>query len=510
MKILNALQMHQLDAYTIEHEPITSAELMERASLCVAQEIESRWPVDTPVVVFAGSGNNGGDALCVARMLIEKEYSVSVYLFNTSSVLSPDCQLNKERLQTLVESRENCSFQEIQQQFTPPELSEQTVVVDGLFGTGLSRPLSGGYAAVVQYINASPATVVAIDVPSGLMTEENEPAQSSNVIHADYTFTFQHPKLSFLFPENERCVGEWVLLDIGLADAEQTDSPYELTTQSDFRDVLPALKPSRFAHKGTKGHACLVAGQVGMAGAAVLASRACMRSGVGKLTVRTEEANRAIMQVSVPEALLSIEPDDALRFTTSFPLDGYTAVGVGPGIGVHTETASALADLLYSVDVPLLLDADALNILSEHPTLISQIPANSILTPHRGELERLVGHQATSYDFLQATLRFASEHQVIVVMKGAYTAVVSSDGKAYFNPTGNPGMATAGSGDVLTGIILAMLAQGIDPLSAARLGVYVHGLAGDLCADSFGQLSVIASDLIDHLPQVYMTLNNDK
>lgn len=501
MKILNALQMRQLDAATIEHETITSADLMERASQQVAREIESRWPQDTPVVVFAGPGNNGGDALCVARMLIEKAYAVEVYLFNTTSALSPDCLLNKERLQSLIEGQENAHFYEIRQEFTPPVLTQETLVVDGLFGTGLSRPLTGGFAAVVQYINGSPATVVSIDVPSGLMTEDNNLALMNEVIHADYTFTFQHPKLAFLFPENEKAVGDWTVLDIGLASDEEVETPYAMTEISDLD--LQALCRSRFAHKGTMGHACLIAGQWGMAGAALLAARAAMRSGVGKLTVRTEESNRCILQTSVPEALLSVEPDDALRFMSPFPLDDFDAIGIGPGIGEHTETVSALADLLYSVEVPLVMDADALNILAGHPTLISQLPANTILTPHRGELERLVGYHATTYDLLQATLRFAAEHQAFVVMKGAYTAIVTPEKKVFFNSTGNPGMATAGSGDVLTGIITALLARGIKPFEAARLGVYVHGLAGDMAADRLGQVSLLASDIIESLPLAF-------
>lgn len=523
MKILNALQMRQLDAYTIEHEPITSADLMERASRQVAQEIESRWPQDTPVVVFAGSGNNGGDALCVARMLIEKEYAVEVYLFNTKSDLSTDCALNRQRLQTLLEGNDHSHFFEIQQEFTPPELTSGTLVVDGLFGTGLTRPLSGGFAAVVQYINASPATVVSIDMPSGLMTEDNAGNNLQSVIHADYTFTFQCPKLAFFFPENESAVGEWVVLDIGLEaplhlpstrgepeTPSAFDTPYHLTAHD---DIVPMLhQRDRFAYKGMLGHACLIAGQADMAGAAVLAAKACLRSGVGKLTVRTEEVNRVILQVSVPEAILSVEPDEAIRFSTPFFTDAYDALGVGPGIGVHTETVSALADLLYGMEgKPLVLDADALNILAEHPSLITQLPENTILTPHRGEMLRLLGETSltSSYELLQASIRLATTHRVYIVLKGAYTAVISPEGKVRLNPTGNPGMATAGSGDVLTGIILSLLAQGYESGQAALLGAYLHGLAGDIAADRLGQTSLIASDIVDALPSAFMNIERE-
>ena len=377
------------------------------------------------------------------------------------------------------------------------------LVVDGLFGTGLSRPLTGGFAAVVQYINASPATVVSIDVPSGLMTEDNGGNNMDNVIRADYTFTFQHPKLAFFFPEHEQCVGDWQVIDIGLADPDSADdttvftTPYEMTEEGDVRRML---KPRPvFAHKGMMGHAALVAGQQGMAGAAVLASRACMRSGVGKLTVFTPEVNRAILQSAVPEAIVNGEP------TPNF---AYDALAMGPGIGTSENAEQEMSNWLNNMPLPLVLDADALNLLATHPQWLPQLPENTILTPHRGELERLVGPHKNSYDLLQKTLLFAHQNKVIVVMKGAFTAVVTPDGRAHFNTTGNAGMATAGAGDVLTGIIVALLAQGYTPEEAACLGVYVHGLAGDYAADRLGQISLIASDIIDSLPLAFKELTD--
>ena len=497
--------MRQLDAYTMENEPVSSLQLMERASERLTAEMENRWPQDTPVVVFAGPGNNGGDALCVARLLVERGYAVNVWLFNTESGLSPDCQANRDRLQAILAGgQENLTLQEIKTTFQPPELKEGMLVVDGLFGTGLSRPLTGGFAAVVQYINASPATVVSIDVPSGLMTEDNGGNNMDNVIRADYTFTFQHPKLAFFFPEHERCVGDWQVIDIGLADPDSTDettvfsTPYEMTEEMDVRRML---KPRPvFAHKGMMGHAALVAGRQGMAGAAVLASRANMRSGVGKLTVYTPEVNRAILQSAVPEAIVNSEPALSLA---------HDALAIGPGIG----TGDAQVDFFNStlnphLSTPLVLDADALNLLATHPQWLQQLPESTILTPHRGELERLIGHYDNSYDLLQQTLLFAHQNKVIVVMKGAFTAVVTPDGRAHFNTTGNAGMATAGSGDVLTGVLLALLAQGYNAEEAARLGVYVHGLAGDYAADRVGQISLIASDIIESLPQVFKHLTD--
>ncbi len=511
MKILNSLQMRQLDAFTMENESVTSYELTDRASRCFADEIESRWPQDTPVVVFAGPGNNGADALCVARLLAEKDYQVGVWLFNTESGLSPDCQQHCDHLKELLKGGlQNLTLQEIKTTFQPPELTEGTLVVDGLFGTGLSRPLTGGYAAVVAYVNNSKATVVSVDVPSGLMTEDNTGNDLAGVIHADFTFTFQHPKLAFFFPEHETCVGDWKVLDIGLADPDSADdttvfaTAYEMTEENDVRRMLK--KRPIFAHKGQMGHAALVAGQRGMAGAAVLSAKSSMRSGVGKLTVCTEEANRTILQVAVPEAVLYL--NDSEDFNVLNHGVRYDALAMGPGMGTDLAAQHQMSDLLEVVNIPLVLDADALTMLASTPQWLQAMPEQTVMTPHRGELERLVGKQSSSYDLLQKTLLFARQYGVVVVMKGAFTAVVTPDAKAYFNTTGNPGMATAGAGDVLTGIILALLAQGYKAEDAARLGVYVHGLAGDFAADHLGQMSLIASDIVAALPQAFKLLTD--
>ena len=502
--------MRRLDALTIEKEGITSDELMERAVKQLALEIKNRWPQDTPFVIFAGSGNNGGDALGLARVLASDGYAVDTFLFDTSHGLSPDCERNRQRLQAVVdEVGERAKLNVVSQQFVPPVLTKETVVVDGLFGTGLTRGLSGGYAAVVQYLNASPATVVSIDVPSGLMTEDNASMNPAAVIHADYTFTFQCPKLAFLLPENERFVGRWSVLDIGLAEpteeleADTFQTPYEMTEES---DVCALVKPrSLFAHKGQMGHGALVAGQRGMAGAAVLAARAAMRSGIGKLTALTQEANRTILQVAVPEALCEVQghPD---YFAADVNLEPYDALAVGPGIGQNADTADALDDLLFDLRIPLVLDADALNLMAQRREWMGRLPENTVLTPHRGELERLVGHEPNSYELLQKTIETARTSKSVIVMKGAFTAVVTPGGTVHFNPTGNPGMATAGSGDVLTGVILALLAGGYKATDAARLAVYVHGLAGDIAADRLGQTSLMASDIIDALPEAFETL----
>lgn len=513
MKILSGAQLKVVDAYTIEHEPVSSINLMERASRAVADRIRARWGSDTPVKIFAGPGNNGGDALAIARMLGESNYKVYVYLFNTADSLSPDCSTNRQRLidfQTLKQhtlGSRNIELVEVTSQFTPPKLAVGDLVVDGLFGTGLSRPLNGGFASVVKYINASPATVVSIDVPSGLMCEDNTYNVMNHIIKADVTYTIQYPKLAFFFAENEQYVGEWELLDIGIVDpdTEETQTPYRFTERAEMQALLQPR--SKFAHKGTMGHALLIAGKRGMAGAAILSAKACLRGGVGKLTVRTPESNVSILQTTVPEAVLDIDVDPNC-FSQSFDTHDYDAMAIGPGIGTSSYTVQAFIEQVSMSKCPVVIDADAINILGSHRGWIAQLPRRSILTPHKKELFGLISTTRNSYEELERTRELAIRQQLYIVIKGAYSAVVTPEGNVYFNSTGNPGMATAGCGDVLTGIILSLLAQSYAPEMAARLGVYLHGLSGDLAAADLCYEGVISSDLVSYLPKAFKQLRN--
>jgi len=502
MKILSGTQIKAIDAYTIENEPISSINLMERAAIAVADKIMKRWDSSTPVKVFAGPGNNGGDALAVARILGDKGYDVWACLFNTSGKLSPDCAINKERLSASY----TVKFDVIETQFTPPQLQDGDLVIDGLFGTGVNKPLNGGFASVVKYINASQATVVSIDIPSGLMTEDNTNNVLNHIVRADYTYTFQYPKLSFLFPENEIFTGKWEVLDIGLIDPDLAEmkSPYQFTEPKDLQKILK--KRSKYAHKGSMGHGALVAGKKGMAGAAILSAKACLRGGVGKLTVHTTESNALTLQIAVPEAVLSTERED--YFSQTFDISEYDALAIGPGIGTESETAQAFIEQISLSKIPIVLDADALNILGSHRGWINQLPRHTILTPHKKELFGLISTTRNSYEELERTRELAARQQVFIVIKGANSAVCTPDGSVYFNCTGNPGMATAGSGDVLTGIILALLAQDYRAEEAVRLGVYLHGLAGDIAAEDKGYEGLIASDIIEYLPKAFKTLRN--
>ena len=458
MKIFPTTSIKQLDADTIENEPIASIDLMERASRALARAIAERWEPDTPLTVFAGPGNNGGDALALARLLAGKGYRLEVYLFNTKGTLSPDCETNKERLADVP----GVDFHEVTTQFVPPVLTADHVVIDGLFGSGLNKALSGGFAAVVKYINASPATVVSIDIPSGLMGEDNTYNVHTNIVRAHLTLSLQLPKLAFLFAENEPYVGEWQLLDIGLSE----DVIHDMETDFcllEHEDVSALLKPrSRFAHKGNFGRALLIAGSQGMAGASVLAARACLRSGVGLLTVHVPFCNNFIVQTSVPEAMTELDISDTC-FAAATDTDDYQAVAIGPGLGKAAETEAALLEQIEICQTPMVVDADALNLLGEKRNYIGRLPKGSILTPHPKELERLVGKCQNSYERLMKARELAKSAGVHIILKGAYSAIVTPAGKCFFNPTGNPGMATGGSGDVLTGVVLALLAQGCLP-----------------------------------------------
>ncbi|MBQ5607241.1 MAG: NAD(P)H-hydrate dehydratase [Prevotella sp.] len=505
MKIFTATQIRELDRFTIEHEPIKSVDLMERAARALTWTISETWSNEVPFVVFAGPGNNGGDALAVARMLAEKGYKLSVYLFNISNKLSEDCAINRQRI---VDGNRIKSFTEVKDEFDPPRLEKGTVIIDGLFGSGLNKPLAGGFASLVRYINKSQAEVVSIDMPSGLMAEDNTYNIGTNIIQADLTLTLQHKKLAFLFAENQQFIGKLKVLDIRLSKEgeEILWTRYSIAEENDIRKLL--LKRNEFAHKGEMGHALLLAGCNGMAGAAILAARACLRAGSGKVTVRTARRNNDIMQISVPEAIVSADKEDH-HISEALPMEDYDAVGIGPGIGTNEHTAIAIITQIRRSQVPIVLDADALNILASHRAWLQQLPPGVIMTPHPKEMERMAGNRfSNSYERLCKAQDMAEQLKAYILLKGKYTALCTPDGNIIFNSTGNAGMATAGSGDVLTGIITGLLARGYQKGDACLLGMYLHGLAGDLAARELGEESLVASDIIAFLPKAFNRLND--
>ena len=503
MKIFTGAQIRELDKYTIEHEPVNSIDLMERAAKAITRSITETWSKDVPVVVFAGPGNNGGDALAVARMLAEQDYAVSTYLFNINGALSDDCAKNKDRI---AECKTMKAFTEVTSEFDPPKLEKGTLVVDGLFGSGLNKPLSGGFASLVKYINQSQATVVSIDIPSGLMTEDNTYNVKSNIIRADVTLTLQQKKLSFLFPESQKYIGRLEILDIGLSPEGMNNIPsrYNVVEENSLRRLI--RKRSDFAHKGEMGNALLIAGSYGMAGAAVLAAKSCLRSGAGKVTVCTPRRNNDIMQISVPEAVIRID-DDESYFSEAIETKEFNAVGIGPGLGQQEISAVALITQIRRTQVPMVIDADGLNMLASHRAWLQQLPKGIIMTPHPKEFDRLAGNNfSDSYERLSNARDMAEHLQAYIILKGHYSALCLPDGNVIFNSSGNAGMATAGSGDVLTGIITGLLARGYNQTDACLLGTYLHGLAGDLAAEELGVESLVAGDIIRYLPQAFKTL----
>lgn len=498
IKIFATDQVKELDQYTILHEPVSSIDLVERASTVFMHEFCRRFSKQHRIIVFAGQGNNGADALAISHLLKDEAYRVEIYLFNPTHHLSVDCEMNKQRLLAM----DQVEFTEVTDDFAPPVLGKQDIVIDGLFGSGLNRPLTGGFAGVVAYINQSEATVVSIDIPSGLFGEDNRTNEQQAIIQADLTLTFGFPKLAFLLPENVAFTGEWKVLDIGIHPdiVRETSTPYSMVTEEDIAQVFRP-RP-KFAHKGTFGHALLIAGSRGKLGSSVLSAKACLRTGAGLITVHTPQCGEVVFQTAFPEAMLNFDPNQ--EFFTALPdLSSYDVIGVGPGIGQRLETGAALERLLQGASKPIVMDADALNIMASNKDLLLRVPPRSILTPHTKEFDRLAGDSATGYERLMKAQSFAQQYKVCVVLKGAYTATCTPSGKVFFNSTGNPGISTAGSGDVLTGVILGLLSQGYEPETAAVAGVFLHGTAGDLAAQAYSEESMLAGDLVKMLGKAY-------
>ncbi len=493
MKILTAEQTKAADDFTIKNKPIASIDLMERASKNCSSWIINHYTTDVPVIVFSGIGNNGGDGLVIARLLKNKGFKVIIYVVEFSKKYSPDFsenlkKLEKEKIQTNFLTENNFTF----------KLPKEALIIDAIFGNGLSKPIKGFIAEVITKINTSNATTIAIDIPSGLFADSNINNNSTAIIEADYTLTIQQPKQSFFAVETEKYVGEFIIIDIGISQQflnEVVTNTYFVTHEL----VLPILKKrTKFSHKGSYGHSLIIAGSKGKMGAAVLASRACLKIGAGLVTALIPEIGLNVVQIANPEVMCIATSEK--DFINELPeLSNYNSIGVGPGIGTEKQTQNIIKLLIQNAKQPLVLDADALNILAENKTWLAFLPPHTILTPHPKEFERLVGKTSNSEEKWQLQKEFAIKHQVILVLKGASTSIACPNGEIYFNATGNPGMATAGSGDVLTGIITGLVAQGYTPSQAAILGVYVHGFAGDKAKDTLSENTLIASDIINNL-----------
>ena len=502
MKIFTVEKIREADNYTIENEPILSIDLMERASAQLRIWVKDHVNTKKHIHIFVGLGNNGGDGLALARMLHEDGYKVTVSIIRYSENCSDDHNSNYQRLLPLSDIK----VKDLTELSNIEDISQDDVIVDAIFGSGLTKPVIGFIADIIRKINYSDAITISVDIPSGLFADSSSISEKGDIIRADYTLSFQFPKLAFLLPENEIYVGNWQVLDIGLSQEfiSLEKAKYNYLTPV---DIVPTIKGrSKYSHKGTYGHALIIAGSYGKMGAAVLASKACLRSGVGLLTTHVPKSGINILQTSTPETILSIDRYE--NYFSEVPdLTMYNAIGIGPGLGKEHQSQMAMKLLIQNSNCPIIFDADALNILAENPTWLAFLPKGSILTPHPKEFQRLVGGCSDDFEKLEKQRNLAQKHGIYIVLKGANTSVCFPDGQIFFNSTGNPGMATAGSGDVLTGIITGLLASGYSSGIASILGVYIHGLAGDIAAREFGSEALIAGDIIRNLGEAFKELH---
>lgn len=504
MKIFTSEQVHFLDNYTIANEPISAIDLMERASLRCSNWLLKHFSREHKFIVFAGFGNNGGDGLAIARHLLLHDYKVDVFLIGFSNKKSNETQFNLQRLQQTA----NASICSLETESDFPIINEEDVVLDAMFGSGLNRPLNGIFSSIIGYLNNCRAFKIAIDIPSGLHAEETAELQNSAVFRAQHTLTFESPFISFFLPECSDYVGKWHILPIGIHTSAIRD------TQTNFYYTesknITIAERKEFSHKGTFGHALLLAGSYGMCGASILASKACLKCGCGLVTVHTPKKNVGNIHTSFPEAIVSV--DQSKEYLSELPaLEKYKAIAIGPGIGFNEKTQLLLAQLIESVNLPVIIDADALTILSLKPYLINKLKPKSVLTPHIGEFDRLFGASVNDFQRVQKQMELSKQHKIIIVLKGRHTSITFPDGTCHFNPTGNNGMATAGSGDVLTGMLLSLMAQGYPPEQAALNAVYLHGLAGDIALnDRVSKESLLASDIIDNIGKSFNTLKQQR
>lgn len=499
MKVLNAQQLKEADAYTITQEPVAAIDLMERAAQQCVNWLEKR-PLVRPISIFCGKGGNGGDGLAIARLLAGSGIEAVVYILEFGRLGTPEFQTNLARLHQLP-----VSLHYIQSEAQFPKLPADGLIIDALYGFGLNKPLNGLNASLVQHLNRSGSEIVSIDLPSGLFADAS--SMGNTVVCAAHTLTFECYKLALLVAENAPFIGEVHVLHIHLhpqfMQGVQTD--FSLVDEAQIRKVF---KPrNRFSHKGTFGHALLVGGSYGKMGAVVLATSACLHSGAGLVTTYIPKCAYTILQTTAPEAMAITDASETFLTTAPEP-ERFDALGIGPGMGTEAATGQMLNGLLKKLAKPAVLDADALNLLAQQPSLLTQLFQNTILTPHPKEFERLFGPCANDFERLSSARRKATELQLIIVLKGHHTLIALPDGNAFFNTTGNAGMAKGGSGDVLTGIITALLAQGYTPADAALLGVYLHGIAGDVAAQALSHEAMKASDLITFLTQAFLRMRS--
>jgi hydroxyethylthiazole kinase-like uncharacterized protein yjeF len=502
MKLFTADQIYTADKSTIEKQHITSEALMERAAIQVFNWLHTRLQgAQVKIHLFCGIGNNGGDGVAVARHLTEHGYNIGVYVVNYSKKRSKDFLIHLERL------KERKIWPEFLDATSAlPIIENDGIIIDAIFGIGLNRPPDDWVAKLIEHLNNSQAFVLSIDIPSGLFTGK-VPSHTTGIVKANHVLSFQVPKLVFFLPETGIYVDQWEIVDIGLDPEylQTTETVYELIGKN---EVLPLYMPrERFSHKGTFGHSLIIGGSYGKIGAVILSAKACLHAGSGLVSAYVPKCGYIPLQSALPEIMVITDEGEFNLSNIAFALNP-TVIGLGIGLGTDSGTSDAFADFLKKNKVSLVLDADGLNMLSKNKKLLNKLPIKSVLTPHPKELERLIGKWEDDFDKLNKVMAFSKQYDCIVVIKGAHTITVY-EGKGYVNSTGNPGMATAGSGDVLTGIITGLIAQGYDALAAAIFGVYLHGRSGDIAVEHTGYQALTASTLITTLGKAYIDLFNN-
>ncbi|PIB38352.1 NAD(P)H-hydrate dehydratase [Maribacter sp. 4G9] len=498
MKVFTAEQIYKADKITLEKQQISSDELMERAATQIFNWLHVRMQgAPVKIHLFCGIGNNGGDGIALARQLFEHGYNLEVYVVKYSDKRSKDFLTNLDRLK---ERKIWPVYLDADSDL--PEIHPNDIIVDAIFGIGLNRTPDDWVAHIIGHLNKSKAFILSVDIPSGLFTDR-VPEVKDSVIQANYVLSFQMPKLVFFLPQTGIFVDHWEVLDIGL-DTEflmSAKTDYELISKN---EVLQFYRPrEKYSHKGTYGHSLIIGGSYGKIGAVTLASSAALKVGSGLVTAYVPECGYEILQTSLPEVMVLTNGKSSIE-AIDFNIEP-TVVGIGIGMGTTETSVKALEDFLNRNKLPLVIDADALNILSQNQKLLELVPEESILTPHPKELERLVGKWKDDFEKLEKVKRFSKERKLVVVIKGAHT-ITLFDGRGYINTTGNPGMATAGSGDTLTGIITGLMAQGYPSLQAAIFGVYLHGRSGDIAIEETGYQALIASDITKSIGSSFLDL----
>jgi NAD(P)H-hydrate epimerase len=503
MKIFRSEHIRKIDEFTIKNEPILSVNLMERAAIQLFKWYTINFDRSRRIIIFTGPGNNGGDGLALARLLSVSRFNVEVCHVMVTPKTSEDWNINYRRL----EKETSVIFNAIDDAEKFPIIDHEDVIIDAIFGTGLRSPAEGLAEQVIKKINQLDCPVVSIDMPSGLFGEDNSTNNAEAIIRADFTLSFQFPKLSFMFAENDKYVGEWIVLPIGLSNEaiRSIDTPFTFVENELIQSLL--RKRRKFDHKGIFGHGLLISGSYGKIGAAVLGAKAALRTGIGLITCHIPACGNQVIQTALPEAMLEIDKNErTISEITS--IDNFNSVGIGPGIGTDPITQKVLHKLLLLRGQSVVIDADAINILGMNKKWLLSLGNGTILTPHVKEFERLAGKTENGYKRLEKQIEFSAKYNCHVILKGACTSVSTPEGKVFFNSTGNPGMATAGSGDVLTGIILSLLSQGYSSEYACVAGVFIHGLSGDIAAAKSGYESIIASDIIENIGNAFLKIRS--